>query len=99
MPRAVIAGTVFRDPGFAAAGALALLTALEPPAGEKRFRPQKVHTTARGEFFFYVPATPARYRVTASYSGHEAQEQAVEIHGEERVDLTFNLKPLVKPVK
>lgn len=95
-PQAVIAGTIFREPGFAVAGAEALLTAESPPAAQKRFRPMRATASARGELFFYVPAGPAKYRVRASARGLEPQEREVEIHGEERVDLYFNLKPLAQ---
>lgn len=95
-PQALIAGTVFREPGFAVAGAEAVLTAESPPAGQKRFRPMKTTTSARGEFFFYLPAAAAKYRVKASARGLEPLEREVEIHGEERVDLYFNLKPLAQ---
>lgn len=95
-PRAVIAGTVFREPGFAVAGAEVVLTAETPPAGQKRFRPMKTTTPARGEFFFQVPAVAAKYRLKASARGLEAQEREVEIHGEERADVYFNLKPLAQ---
>lgn len=93
-PQAVIAGTIFREPGFAVAGAEAVLSAGHPPTGVKRFKPMKTTTSARGEFFFYVPAVEARYRVKASAPGLEPQEREVRIHGEERVDVYFNLKPL-----
>jgi hypothetical protein len=95
-PQAVIAGTIFREPGFAVAGAEAVLTADTPPAGQKRFRPIRTTTSARGEFFFYLPAAAAKYRVKASARGLEPQEREFEIHGEERVDLYFNLKPLAQ---
>lgn len=95
-PQAVIAGTIFREPGFAVAGAEAVLTVETPPAGVKRFRPMKTTTSARGEFFFYLPAASAKYRVKASARGLEPQEREVEIHGEERVELYFNLKPLAQ---
>lgn len=94
VPQAVIAGTIFREPGFAVAGAEAVLTADRPPAGVKKFKPLKTSTAARGEFFFYLPAAEAVYRVKASAPGLQPQEREVQIHGEERVDVYFNLKPL-----
>ena len=93
-PQAVIAGTVFREPGFAVAGAEAELTVVTPPAGQKRVKGQRARTTARGEFFFYLPAAEAVYRVRASAPGLEPQEREVRIQGEERADVYFNLKPL-----
>lgn len=98
-PRAVIAGTIFREPGFAAPAAEVVLTAVTPPNPKKKFKPMKITASPRGEFAFQVPPVRASYLVRASLPGHEPQELPAEIHGEERVDLSFNLKLAAKPVK
>ena len=96
-PHAVVAGTIFRDPGFAVAGAEATLTFLAPPAGSKKVpKPLKTRTTGRGEFFFHVPAGEAEYVVRASGPGLEAEEKRVKVYGEERVEVYFNLKALAQ---
>src|SRR5689334_23863138 len=53
-PYAVIAGTVFRDPGFAQPGASVVL-ALKSAPGKKLL---EVTSSPRGEFTFRVPAEP-----------------------------------------
>lgn len=96
-PQAVVAGTIFREPGFAVAGAEAVLTFQSTPAGaKKRPKPMKTRTSTRGEFAFTVPAGEALYTVRASAPGLEPQEKEVRIYGEERADVYFNLKPLAQ---
>jgi hypothetical protein len=96
-PQAVVAGTIFREPGFAVAGAEAVLTFQTTPAGaKKRPKPMKTRTSARGEFAFTVPAGEALYTVRASAPGLEPQEKEVRIYGEERTEVYFNLKPLAQ---
>src|SRR5579863_1526698 len=58
-PDAVIAGTVFRDPGFAQPGASVVLALKSAPA--KKLRHQI--SSPRGEFTFRIPAGPNRYLV------------------------------------
>jgi hypothetical protein len=93
-PHAVVAGTVFRDPGFALPGAVVALRA-EPPDGEKlpkEFKPQKTVSDGRGEFAFHVPPLPMRYVVSVSAKGFRPDHKSAEIRGEERVDVTFQLQ-------
>jgi hypothetical protein len=93
-PRAVIAGTVFRDPGFALPRVEVILTAKVAPAGAKKAKPQKLLTDARGEFAFYVPPEKATYVVSVKAAGLEPQEKTVELSGGfERTDTYFTLKP------
>jgi Carboxypeptidase regulatory-like domain len=93
-PYAVVAGTVFREPGFALAGAVVAVRA-EPPDGEtlpKEFKPQKTVSDGRGEFAFHVPPLPMRYVVSVSAKGFRPDHKSAEIRGEERVDVTFQLQ-------
>ena len=94
-PRAVIAGTVFRDPGFALARAEVVLTAkVAPESSRKKIKPQKALSDARGEFAFYVPPEKAVYVVTVKAIGLEPQEKTIELSGgAERTDTYFTLKP------
>lgn len=96
-PHAVIAGTIFRDPGFAVPGAEATLTFHAPPPGSKKIpKPVKARANGRGEFFFHVPAGEAEYTVRGAAPGLAAAEKTVRIHGEERAEVYFNLKPLAQ---
>jgi hypothetical protein len=96
-PHAVIAGTIFRDPGFAVPGAEATLTFHSPPPGSKKTpKPLKARANGRGEFFFHVPAGEAEYTVRGSAPGLAAEEKKVRVYGEERAEVYFNLKPLAQ---
>lgn len=87
----MVAGTVFREPGFALPGAdVTLAPAADHPSGAK-VKKQKASTNGRGEFAFRVPAAEAKYILTAGAKGWKAQEKPVSITGEERVDVTFML--------
>jgi hypothetical protein len=95
--QAVIAGTVFRDPGFALPRAEVLVTPSETPAGpkKKKVKPRKAVTDGRGEFAVYVPAEKGSYVVSVKAEGLEPQRKPVEISGApgERVDVYLTLKP------
>lgn len=95
---ALLAGTVFQESGYALAGAALTLT--PDPAGEAAARKgaKKAHaiSDSRGEFVFRVPAGPARYSVQVDAKGFQSQEKSVEIQGEERTDVTFQLQPRSK---
>ncbi len=94
---ALVAGTVFRDPGFALPGAEVVITVKTPPEGVKPPKPQKTKSDSRGEFVFHVPPVKAEYLVSASASGYGREEKiALVSGGPERVDIYFTLKP-VKP--
>jgi hypothetical protein len=94
-PYALIAGTVFRDSGFALAGAEVTVTA-EPGPGETRtvkLRKTKAVTDGRGEFAVRVPVAPMRYRITVRARGFRTQEKSVQIEGDQKVDVFFQLEP------
>jgi hypothetical protein len=89
----VIAGTVFRPPGFALPGAEVVITPQsDPPAGIKISK-QRAISDARGEFAVRVPAVPMKYLVNVKSSGFVEQQKAVQIEGEQRKELTFELEP------
>lgn len=92
-PKAVIAGTVFRDPGFAFPRVEVTLSPLTLPPGVKKLKPLRISTDARGEFAFHVPAGEARYRVSAAAAGFSPDEKIVDIASGERVDVYLTLKP------
>jgi hypothetical protein len=90
---AVIAGTVFKEPGFALPGAEVLLSVKSAPQGAKVPKLQKMRSDGRGEFAFRVPGVKAQYLVTVKAAGCVSQEKAVEISGSsERVDVYVELK-------
>ena len=90
---AVVAGTVFREPGFALPGAEVTLAPEKAPPKSKKL---KAVSDARGEFAFHVPVEDARYTVIVKANGFEAQEKTTAVSGEVRVDLFFQLKPVAK---
>ncbi len=83
----VIAGTVFRPPGFALPGAE---VTLKPEKGKGQ---QRMISNMRGEFAFRVPSEFARYTVSVKAKGFEKTEKMTEVGIEQRVDVAFELKP------
>ncbi len=88
---AVIAGTVFRDPGFAVAGAEVEL--IELRADGKKAKARKTVTDGRGEFAFAVPAVEQKYKVKASAKGLQTEEKETTSTPGARMDVFFTLKP------
>jgi hypothetical protein len=91
---AVVAGTVFRPPGFALPEAELVLTVKTPPPGLKPGKTLRVRSDGRGEFAIRVPAGKAEYTLKAAKPGFEAQEKAVHVENDERTDTYFELKPV-----
>jgi hypothetical protein len=88
-PNAIIAGTVFRDPGFAQPGASVILTLKGAPARKL----QEQISSPRGEFTFRVPPGPTTYLITATLKGFQTARQEIEIQGEEQINATLLLVP------
>ena len=88
---AVIAGTVFRDPGFALRGVEIEL--IEIRADGKKTKPRKTVTDSRGEFVFAVPPVELKYKVKASAKGLQSEEKEASSTPGARVDVFFTLKP------
>lgn len=95
---AVIAGTVFREPGFALAGAeIELQPDPEPGASNKRkLKTMKTQSDGRGEFSFRVPATPMRYTLRVRSSGFTEENKSIAIQDEQRQDVFITLKAASK---
>lgn len=89
--RSVIAGTVFRDPGFAVPGAE--IEMIEIRTDGKKVKPLKTVTDGRGEFAFTVPPVETKYRVKASAKGLAAEEKETTSSPGVRMDVFFSLKP------
>lgn len=89
---AVIAGTVFRDPGFAMAGVEVELLELRPDGRKGKSR--KTVTDGRGEFAFLVPPEERKYKVKVQARGLQPEEKETESAPGARIDVFFTLKPL-----
>jgi len=89
-PDTVIAGTVFRDPGYALPEATVTLVRRDDP---KHKKVAELTTNFRGEFIVHVPATPTVYILKASAKGFHAEEKEASVTGLDRVDLMFTLEP------
>ena len=88
-PSAVIAGTVFRDPGFAQPGASVVLVLKTAPSKKL----QQQISDARGEFSFRVPAGPNTYLVSATLKGFQTAREEIEIQALEQINATLLLVP------
>ena len=92
---AVIAGTVFRDPGFAQGGAVVVLALKSNPT--KKLQEQT--TASRGEFSFRIPPGPQSYVVSATLKGFQTARQEFEIQGLEQINATLLLVPESKKAR
>lgn len=91
-PFALVAGTVFREPGFALPGAEVSLKPEPDAQSTVKVKPAKLISSPRGEFVFRVPAAPMRYTVSVKAQGFREQSKPVTISGDERVDVFFRLE-------
>lgn len=89
----VVAGTVFREPGFALPGAEVTISSIEDEAAGKKARKMTFTANTRGEFAFHVPSVKAAYNVSVAIKGFIGQQKKVEVSPDERVDVTFVLVP------
>lgn len=96
-PYAVLAGTVFRESGFALAGAEVMI-APDPQPGQAPVKIQypRAISDNRGEFAFRVPAAAMRYTVSAKAKGFEAKQKSADVEGEVRIDVTLILPAMSK---
>lgn len=85
---AIVAGTVFRDPGFALPGAKVVLTLRD--SGKKI---AESLSSPRGEFAFRVQPKQATYILKASLKGYRTEEKEAAIEGQERIDVSLVLSP------
>jgi len=90
----VIAGTVFQRSGFTLKSARVTVTPI-PADGVKPAKKQIRHvvTDDRGEFAVRVPGQGLRYNVRVEAEGWQAAEKEVEVAWDQRVDVSFRLKP------
>ena len=92
-PYGLVAGTVFREPGFALPGAQVTVVA-NPEQGQTPVKIKKMQALSdvRGEFAFRVPPVAMRYTIHVSANGYHPEEKSVSIQGEERTEATFQLR-------
>ena len=90
----VIAGTVFQRSGFTLKRARVTVTPI-PADGSKPPKKQIKHavTDDRGEFAVRVPGQGLRYNVRVEADGWQAAEREVAVTWDQRVDVSFRLKP------
>lgn len=92
----IVAGTVFRDPGFALANAEVTLAVKTPPQGAKVPKIQRTTSNFRGEYSFRVPAAKAEYVVSVKVVGLIPEEKPAVLGSEpERLEIYLTLKPEV----
>lgn len=89
---ALIAGTVFRDPGFAFPGVAVLLEPAPEGKTSPKVKKMDLVSDSRGEFAFRVPPVAMRYNLTFQAVGHATEKRTVTISGEERQDLYVTLQ-------
>jgi len=88
----VVAGSVFQESGYSLANAQITLIP-DPQASSSQGKLKKLESVSdsRGEFAFHVP--PMHYIIRVKAKGFESQEKPVELAGEGRIDVTFQLHP------
>lgn len=86
---AVIAGTVFRDPGFALPNAEVTLEA----ADGSRFKKLRALSGGRGEFTFRLPETKRQYVIQVKARGFAPASSKIQVDGATTETVTFTLSP------
>jgi hypothetical protein len=76
----IVAGTVFRENGFALGGANVALR-LKDPGSLRKFKPITTVSDGRGEFAFRVAGANVVYVVRASLKGFQPAEKEAAIGG------------------
>ena len=87
----VVAGTVFREPGFALPEAEVVLTPEPGQVALSKVKKMTFSTNNRGEFAFRVPAAAGRYTVAVRAKGYIHQQKTVDVTASDRSEVTFTL--------
>lgn len=98
-PYALIAGTVYRPPGFALPGAKVSVEPEQAESNGSKLKKVETVTDARGEWVARVPAVPAKWRVDVKVNGYRIEQRSVSIEGEQRVDTSIVLEPADSPTR
>lgn len=91
-PFATVAGTVFRDPGFAVPGVKVTVEPAQPEKNGVKFKKAEAVTNFRGEWAVRVPPVPMQYSVNVKVNGFNEQQKTVAIEGEQRQEVNFVLE-------
>jgi hypothetical protein len=94
-PYALLAGTVYRPPGFALRG---VKVSVEPEQSESngvKLKKSEAVTDSRGEWTVRVPPVPAKWRINVKVNGYRPESRSVSVEGEQRVDSSIVLEPAV----
>jgi hypothetical protein len=94
---ALIAGSIYRPPGFALPGVEVKLVPESSESQNVKLKKAEAVTDARGEFAVRVPAVPAKWRVDVKVNGYRHEQRSVSVTGEQRVDLSIILEPAGQP--
>lgn len=95
----LIRGAVFDRNGGSLAGVNLKLVRVPTEEEEKEHKrigsfSMSYTTNSHGEFAFRVPASRARYRVTATLSGYKTEVKTIDVTESEAVALAFSLEPV-----
>jgi hypothetical protein len=96
-PFALIAGTVYRPPGFALADVSVSITPEISEVNGVKLKKVEAVTNFRGEWATRVPPVPAKWRVDVKTSGYRPEQRSVSVEGEQRFDLSIVLEPSHPP--
>lgn len=90
---ALVSGTVFQESGFSLPNANVALIP-DPPAEGPPVKVKRMQAVSdsRGEFVFRVPPVAMRYTVKVTAPGFASQQKTINIQGEERGEVTFQLQ-------
>lgn len=91
---ALIAGTVYRPPGFAFPKVPVKLVPEQDTFGGVKLKKVTVLTDARGEWAVRVPPVPAKWLINVDVDKYRPEQRFVSITGEHRVDLSITLEPV-----
>jgi hypothetical protein len=97
-PYALIAGTVYRPPGFALPRAEVVISPEQPEVNGTKLKKAQAVTDARGEWAIRVPPVPAKWQVNVNIDGYLPEQRSVSVEGEQRVDLSITLET-ARPTK
>ncbi|HLJ15049.1 MAG TPA: carboxypeptidase-like regulatory domain-containing protein [Bryobacteraceae bacterium] len=89
---AIVAGTVFREPGFSLPGAEVTIAPVLPEGSHQKVKKLKTISSPRGEFAFHVPPGPMQYTLSVTCKGFQPEEKTTSIEAGERVDINFVLQ-------
>jgi len=93
-PYVLLDGTVFRENGFALANAeIVVIPDPGPESQASKLKKLQAVSDSRGEFALRLPATNMRYLVKVTAKGYKNESKPVNVQGEDRLDVTFQLQP------